>query len=306
MVSHLGESGSRSRTLAWLLEPSNPSARYLTLTRLLGQPEDAPEVQASRAAIPETSPARDIFLAQYPQGYWMHPGIGYSPRYRATIWQILILAQLGMGRCPALDRAVEHLVEANQQDDGAFRASKKPGDTPIGLHGSLLWALETLGYGETEPAAEAWSWLIRHVEAHGFGSKPSGEARTLWGAVKVLWATNAVPLHRRDRDIGSVSRAAAAALLDAPPDQTESDQRWFSLTFPLTEGADLLQWMAVLVDAGYGHDRRLAEVKSWIAHKRRPDGTWPLERVPGRLWAAFGELDEPDKWITIRALAVDR
>lgn len=306
MVPLVAESDLPSRTLAWLLEPSNPSARYLTLTQVVGQHEDAPEVCASRAAIPNTGPVRDILLAQYPQGYWMHPGIGYSPRYRATLWQILVLAQLGMFRCEALDRAVEHLFATNQREDGAFRASKEPYDTPVDLNGSLLWALETLGYGDLCQVGAAWSWLANEVDAHGFGATSSQGETPSWGAVKALWAANAVPPRRRGAAVERVGRAAATSLLDAPPDRAGSDPRWFRLAFPLMQDADLLQWMAVLVEAGYGHHPRLAAARSWLGRKRRPDGTWPLERIPGKLWADIGQLGEPSKWITIRALAVDR
>jgi hypothetical protein len=309
-VSPNGSSDNRTNphdsTLAWLLEPGNPSARYLTLTRILDRSEEEPEVQASRAAIPQAAPAHEILLAQYPQGYWMHPGIGYSPRYRATLWQVLILAQLGMPRCPAVDRAVDHLFEVNQSGDGAFRASKELGDVPIALNGSLLWALETLGYGEALAVERAWSWLAGEIETHGLTSGGVGGKSRTQGAVKVLWAANAVPFDRRPGAVELISREAAALLLDAPPNRGGGNSSWPRLTFPLTEGADLLQWMAVLVDAGYGDDPRLAPARSWLARKRRPGGTWPLERVPGKLWADVGALDEPNKWVTVRALAVDR
>jgi hypothetical protein len=233
----------------------------------------------------------------------MHPGIGYSPRYRATVWQLIILAQLGMARCRALDRAVEHLFAANQQADGAFRASKEAGDTPVGFNGSLLWALETLGYGGEVQMKDAWSWLGGEIAAHGFGGTRSEGGTCSWGAVKALWAANAVPRRQRDDVVEWVSRIAARALLENPPDPKRSDPRWFQLTFPLTDTADVLQWIEVLVDAGRGGDLRLSAARAWLAHKRRPDGTWPLERTPGKLWADFGDVDEPNKWITVRALA---
>jgi hypothetical protein len=245
-------------------------------------------------------------LAQYPQGYWMHPGIGYSPRYRATVWQILFLAQLGAGRSESLDRAVGHLFEANQREDGAFRASKGRHDTPASLNGSLLWALETLGYGDAAEVGRAWSWLAQRVEDRGFGATFGNGEVSRWGAVKVLWAANAV---LEGQQMGAAERlrdAAVQALLDAPPDPVRDDPRWFQLTFPLARSADLLQWLAVLLEAGCGDDPRLEVAWSWLARKRLPDGRWPLERVPGKLWADFGELGRPNKWITLRALALSR
>ena len=40
----------------WLLEPENPSVRYLTLTALLDRQEDDPQVAEARAAMPMTVP----------------------------------------------------------------------------------------------------------------------------------------------------------------------------------------------------------------------------------------------------------
>jgi len=83
------------QVLRWLLEPDNPSARYLTLRTLLGRSDQEDDVLAARAAIPRTPPARAILQAQYPAGYWIKPDRGYSPRYKATIWQLIFMADLG-------------------------------------------------------------------------------------------------------------------------------------------------------------------------------------------------------------------
>jgi hypothetical protein len=236
----------------------------------------------------------------------MHPGIGYSPRYRATVWQILFLAQLGVGRFDSVDRAVGHLFEANQRDDGAFRASKEIEDTPVCLNGSLLWALDTLGYGDAAPVRRTWVWLAEHVEAHGFGTACATGEVCPWAAVKVLWAVNGVREDRHVYATESLRHAAVQSLLNAPPDPVKNDASWFRLTFPLAHSADLLQWLSVLVEAGCGDDARLDGARAWLARKRLPDGRWPLERVPGKMWADFGEIGRPNKWITLRALAVSR
>jgi len=299
--------------LTWLLEPTNPSARYLTLTRLLGRSGDDPEVLASQAAISRTGPARDILLAQYPQGYWMHPGIGYSPRYRATLWQILFLAQLGMARSDSLDRAVDHLFDANQRQDGAFRASKERSDTPACLNGVLLWALETLGFGDAEPVQRAWAWLAQTVEAGGLGATYRDGEMCPWAAVKVLWATSAVPEGRRHGAVRFLSQAAAELLLDEPPDPLGvrtgtppmESRDWHRLTFPLAHSADLLQWLEVLVAVGHGDDPRLEPAHEWVEGKRLADGAWPLEHTPGGQWADFGAVGEPNKWVTLRALEAE-
>ena len=299
-------------TLAWLLDPEDPSRRYLALTKLLGKDEDSAVVRASRVGIPRNPPAVDILQAQYPQGYWMHSGIGASPRYRATLWQILILAQLGLGRCGPLDRAVEHIFSANQRKDGAFRASKEPDDAPIDLNASLLWALETLGYGDEAEVRSAWQWIIGEVEQRTMelGRRPQVSA---W-EVKVVWALNArlggQDGARQDgagldgARLDALRARLAESLLARRPTPEASDPAWFRLVFPLTEGADFLQWLTVLVDAGYGDDLRLRPARIWLNERRQPEARWSLERIPGKLWADVGAPGEFNKWITIRALAV--
>lgn len=304
----------QDETLGWLLDPANPSARYLTLTRVLDRPEDDPDVLSSRVAIPQSGPARAILRAQYPQGYWMHPGIGYSPRYRATVWQLLFLAQLGIERTEAIDRAVEHLFEANQREDGAFRASTELDDTPVCLNGSLLWALERLGYGDAPQVARAWTWLADDVRRRGFictvpdrkvcGHDDRAECR--WGTVKVLWAANAVLAERRNSAVVELRGAVAERLLADPPHAGRDSPLWFRLTFPLAHTADLVQWLSVLVDAGCGDDPRLPHAYQWLETRQLPDGAWPLERIPGKMWADFGDVGEPNKWVTIRVLALER
>ena len=69
----------------WLLAPENPSARYLALTRLLDRAPGDGEAREAQAAIPAWGPARAILDAQWPEGYWIRPGVGYSPKYKATV-----------------------------------------------------------------------------------------------------------------------------------------------------------------------------------------------------------------------------
>ena len=312
MVSSVEGGQPASAVLEWLLEPSNPSARYLTLTRLLGRSPDDAEVIASQQAICQVSPARDILAAQYPQGFWMHPGIGFSPLYRATIWQILFLAQLGTARDSRIDRAVRHLFEVNQRDDGAFRASKEPGDTPACLNGALLWALETLGLHDAPAVRRAWSWLAQTVEDHGLAGTYADGNVCPWAAVKVLWAASAVPAGQRHTAVERLSGMAAELLLDGLPDgarqapegsRAHAAQR-FELTFPLAHTADLLQCLEVLTATGSGDDPRLEPARIWVADKMLPDGLWPLERTPTPQWTAYGAVGQPNKWITLRALSV--
>jgi hypothetical protein len=97
----------------WLLEPDDPSVRYFTLTDLLERPQSDAEVRQAKAAIMTSEPVQGILEAQYPDGYWIKPGIGYSPKYRATVWQVIFLADLGATRTTQIEKACEHIQSAN-------------------------------------------------------------------------------------------------------------------------------------------------------------------------------------------------
>ncbi|RMF29537.1 MAG: hypothetical protein D6759_13670, partial [Chloroflexi bacterium] len=203
--------------LPWLLEPANPSVRYLTLTQLLDRPEDDPQVRAARSQIEGSRPVREILAAQYPAGYWMRPGIGYSPKYRATLWQIIFLAELGMRRNEALDRAVAHAIQQAQRPDGHFIANRERGGAILCLHGNLLRALVLLGYGEEPAVQRGWGALARAVEQDGFRCRYNGGLPCAWGAVKALRAIVTLPPEARPPFLGQALEAAVALLLAHDP-----------------------------------------------------------------------------------------
>lgn len=104
----------------WLLKPDNPSVRYLTLRHLLERPEDAPEVQAARAAIPRSRVVARILARQDPGGFWGDPVTPYQPKYKATYWTLMVLGHLGLSReGEQVRRAVEYIFRF-QQPQGGF------------------------------------------------------------------------------------------------------------------------------------------------------------------------------------------
>ncbi len=72
---------SRGEVLAWLLEPDQPSIRYLTLTQRLGKKETDPEVREAKARFrkPGGSPIRSpaaTRAAWWAQESWIELRIG--------------------------------------------------------------------------------------------------------------------------------------------------------------------------------------------------------------------------------------
>ncbi|GAB4543153.1 MAG: hypothetical protein Kow0063_35980 [Anaerolineae bacterium] len=307
--------------LAWLLEPENPSVRYLALTGLLGRAPDDPEAASARNAIPLADPARAILDAQYagsahqPSGYWVKPDVGYSPKYRATVWQVLFLAQLGAPPVEPIRRACDYVLDHSRRlrdrrgnPDGRFVAGKEAHTAVNCLNGNLLWALGWLGYGADPRTLEARQATARAIVERGFGCHYNAGLPCAWGAVKVLHALLEVPGGERLAAVQSAIGRGVELLLSVPlleasyPAPGPVSRRWFQLGFPLGYQADLLEAMTVLVRAGYGDHPHVQAGLEWLLEKRDARGRWTLEQTPGKMWASFGRVGQPNKWVTLRAL----
>src|SRR3974390_853418 len=114
----------RGNPLPWLLEEETPAVRHMTLRQLLDQPENAPEVQQARDAAMQADPIASILAAKQPEGFWVKPGSGYSPKYRATVWQLIFLDQLGAdGTDARVQAACAYVLSHSQAESGGFGSS---------------------------------------------------------------------------------------------------------------------------------------------------------------------------------------
>lgn len=271
-----------------LAEHAHPSVRFLALTELLGRPCDDDEVRAAQAAIPAVPPVRSILDAQYPAGHWMHTGLGIAPHYRATAWQILFLAQFGVGRIPQVERAVEALLAYNPGDRGAFRVQRERAGASPALTAALLWALARLGFRNDSRLEAAWSWLQSRREV--LADNPAA----------AVWTLRAAAAWER-RVLLDAAVAAVTVLL-----RIDSGALMTRLTFPLVDWPDRLAALEALTEVGLAPDRVAPDALNELMERQGADGCWPLDHVPGRLWWNPGPVGESHPWVTLRALKVVR
>lgn len=279
--------------LPWLLERENPSARYLTLRHLLDRPEADPEVATTRAAISGAEPAASILAAQWPGGYWVKPDRGYSPKYRATVWQILFLAQLGASPEARIRRACEFVWTYSRGADGLFAPHQRPRLRDLGLlNGALIWALIRFGY-----AADP-----RMVEVlNGLATLPLMELLDADGVPATVWLLRGLQsLPQRLAPLNAFQQQALDFLVGCLP--PPSDSPWWRLTFPLTDVIDVVEVVSAL-SAQRRDDPRVAATLERV-WERQEGSRWPLECAPGKTWGSFGNVGEANKWVTIRVLRV--
>lgn len=313
--------------LSWLLEvdEANPGVRYFALRNLQDRSGEDPEVRAAQRAVMARGPVPAILDAQYPEGYWVKPGGGYSPKYRGTVWQIIFLAELGADPEDArVRRGCAYVLDHSLAANGAFSYNQKP--VPSGtvhcLNGNLTAALVRLGWLEDPRVQQALDWQARAItgeqpiqfyrsgtDGPGFSCAVNMGQPCGWGAAKAMRALLAVPAGQRTPVMERAVAAGVDFLLSRDPavadyPYTERvSSAWFKLGFPLSYWSDVLEVASVLVEAGAGADSRLAGVIDLIARKQGPHGRWKLENsLNGKMWADVEAKGRPSKWVTLRAL----
>ena len=313
---------SVSPSYAWLLAEDAPAVRHRALQDLLDLPHDAPDVVAARVNAMASPPIATILSNQQPTGYWVKPGPGYSPKYTATVWQLIFLDQLGADPADARVRAgCEYVLAHTQAANGGFGASGNKDESALPaphrvihcLNGNLLRALIGFGYLNDERVQRAIAWQVDAITSGlGFGCVANQGLPCGWGAAKAMLALARVPPFARTRAIDDAIKTGNEFLLSVDPataiypmgwGNTHPNGAWFKLGFPSGYVADVLQVLEALCESGLGADCRLDHAFEWLLSKSDAHGRWRNEySYQGKLWADIDAQGQPSKWVTLRAL----
>jgi hypothetical protein len=321
--------------LPWLLEEKDPGPRYLALRDLVGLPADDPDLVAALKVAHTQGPIAVILDKMHPQGYWSKAGPGYTQRYFSTIWSLIALAQMGASAQSdiRISHACEYELNQGLTPDGQFSYNGTPPGTFDCLQGNLCAALTALGC-EDARLDLAYEWMARTVTGEGlapaaqtdtllryysakcgplFACGYNGQKSCAWGAAKVMLAFSLLPKTRRTPLIERAIQQGVDFLLGTNPARADYPTRhgakpareWWKFGFPVFYITDILQIVEALVGLGHGADPRLAEALQLIRQKQDDQGRWSLEfGYPGKTWVDYGPLNEPNKWLTLRALKV--
>jgi hypothetical protein len=321
-------------SLSWLLEPDSSDVRYLALRDLTDNVREA-ETSAAQAEAHKSGPIATILDHMSKEGYWAEPGPGYLPKYRSTVWALVMLAQLGASAKSdeRIALACSYLLEHALAPGGQFSASGAPSGTADCLQGNMCWALTELGYDD--PRLDlAYEWMARSVTGEGlapshertapvrfYASKcgplfrcgSNNKMPCAWGGTKVMLAFSTLPKERRTPLIEDAIQQGVDFFFSVDPAEAKYPNgwsevpsgNWWKFGFPVFYVTDILQIVEALVRLGYGSDPRLSNALAIIREKQDEEGRWPLEySYAGKTWVEFGAKKEPNKWVTLRALRV--
>jgi hypothetical protein len=303
--------------IEWLLEENQPSIRYLSLTELLGRPDDDPDVASARERITEDGWAADILRKQDPSGWWVSGEDLYRPKYLATNWMLLTLSELGVKKTdPRVSKACELWIERFAKSDGGFGVEDDK-RSELCLVGNSARALIKFGYEDHPKVRSALRWLVREQRDNG--------GWHCWGKRGVIdgWegmsAFAAYPRQKWTRSIKrAVEKGAEFYLKRELYREGRRYQPWFRFHFPEHYFYDLLVGLDFMTALGFVSDKRLTYAVHLLKQKRKPDGKWTLEGVHPDLDSAVAKgyrkrppiplslepVGQPSKMITLRALRV--
>ncbi len=321
--------------LTWLLEKDAPGVRYLALRDLQGCSDEDRELKMARRAAHRDGPIAAILSHMQPEGYWEEPGAGYNPKYRSSVWSIILLAQLGARATEdkRIRQACEYIVAHALAAGGQFTTNGAPSGTADCLQGNLAWALLELQHEEPR-LATALDWTARSVTGEGIAPMSNRDAAVryyagkcgptfacgannkqpcAWGGVKVMLALGRWPKARRTAAIKRAIQQGVDFLFSVDPaDATypsgwaaRPSGNWWKFGFPVFYVTDLLQILEALFPLGYARDPRLSRALGLVREKQDDFGRWSLDYdYIGKTWVDFGPKRQPNKWVTLRALRV--
>ena len=316
-VSHVDRNDSAVR---WLLESEEPSVRQMTLTNLLGQATDSPEVKKAQDQIPNGPRVRALLKGQRTDG-----GFGVHPyqKWTGAHWRLVSLVELGFPtREPRALKAINQVLRWLTGDAHRRGIKKINGLTRrcASQEGNALAVCSRLGATDDERVRQLarslseWQW-----PDGGWNCDKDKRAdhSSFYESLAPLWGL--LEYHRATGDSDALETAKRASEFFLSHRLFRSDKtgeaispEWIQLHYALYWHYDVLQALRVLALLGRLDDSRVQEALDVVEGKRLPDGRWKPEgyywRPPGRRGSGVEVVDwgrnGPNEMITLNALRV--
>ncbi len=271
----------RDPTRFLLDEEANPSVFAWYLIDVAHRPEDSSAVLEARERVLYSAPVQEILAAQQPEGYWEPVDSLTQPRYRATLWNLALLAELGIPRDSRRARAACEFVLQNFMDVQGRFAGLDGVETGFLIHALVYFNL----------AADARIQRAAHALAtHAANDAASDDVR-----VAALWALCELP------DVEELRTPLVNRLGESLPQRTE----FGPITFPPFDPSDPLFVLRAISDTSLLADPRLGPLMDLVLKKQNEWAQWPLEKShSAELLTRVEEESPASRWAMLNAVRV--
>ncbi|MGC9399035.1 MAG: hypothetical protein ACP5HM_07855 [Anaerolineae bacterium] len=285
----------------WLLDPVNPSARYLTLRDIFRRPPSA--LQAEQEAILRWAPIQALIRQTDSVSFW---GRGENPYFggpMSNFGTFSMLAQTGVPPFPLALKVGEHLLDKGRRPAGQFAPPGLGPVTWLCYTGMALQALWHFGLGEDPRAQSAKAYLVEAVlqDAPTLVCGLSGNV-CAWGLVKALGGLLGIPPAQRTADDQAAIEQLARRLLEHPFDFQGRNADWLQLRFPRYYEADILELCHVLSHSIAPQHPGFRSYLHRAIALQNPAGRWVKRHSVSGYAEDIEALHRPSRWLTWEAV----
>lgn len=245
----------------------------------------------------------------------------YVPNYKASLWTLLLLADL---KCDSTDPRIEkplQIVKAHlfDKDYGIYTLKEDHFPIPC-LNGNMLYLDAYFNNDPDEKSKQVLDFFCKYqrfddgqyeTPKNEFCTNTScyGKHTCYWGVVKLFKGISFIPeayrseevLALRDRCINFILKHQVCYSSRSP--EKIMINKLDLLTFPNMYKSDFLEILWLLKREKV-RSEALDKAVELLKSKRNPNGEWELERKVSNLITSVGVVDKPNEFITERAKEV--
>lgn len=283
----------------WLLDPGNPSARYLTLKHIFRKSEAA--LEADQARILAWRPVQMLRQHWTPASYWGRATTPYYGGAAGNFGILYLLAQLGAPQFPEVAPTCESLLEYGRLSDGAFAPSRQAAAPWLCYTGMALRILSHFNYVDDPRTQQGWRTLTRVIHDNPEDLDCAAADRDCnAAAVKVLGAY----LHRAgDRPLEGDQETIdilCRYLLRQDYDWAGREADWLMPRFPRYYDTDVVELGHLLAHTSHREAPLCQDIIARMLTCRNGEGRW----IKTKTTPVFPEerIMQPSRWLTFEAV----
>lgn len=257
-----------------------------------------------------------------PESHKAYPDyLHYVPNYRASLWTLILLAELGCARTEErvkkpLQAVKNHLFD---EDYGIYTLKEDHFPIPC-LNGNMLY-LDCYFNGEPDERSKSLLAFFSKNQRFDDGeyAEPKnqfcsniscyGKHTCYWGVVKLMKGISFIPQHARNEEVLKLSRRCIDFILkhkvcySSRRPSTIMINKLDKLTFPNFYKGDFLEILWILKREKVNAPE-LTPALELLKSKQRSDGKWELERKMNNMVVSIGEVKEVNPFVSARAQEV--
>ncbi|MGC9346626.1 MAG: hypothetical protein ACP5JG_00690 [Anaerolineae bacterium] len=283
----------------WLLDPTNPSARLLTLREIFDRSEETLSEEYDRLLA--WQPVRALRRHWDSHNFWGRAGNPYFGGAAGTFGTLYLLTQLGVPNIPEVESTCIDLLDNGRREDGRFGPEGTAAAPWLAYSGMVLHIMIHFGYEDDPRTQSAWGRAIQAVHADPERLDcPTEDMACRAGAIKLLKALLSRDSATRTTADESVIDFLCEYLLKHSWDWQDADRGWMQCRFPRFYDTDLIEFCHVLSETPYRAHPRCQETAQQMIGLQDASGRWSkMKATP-----AFSEerINQPSRWLTLEAV----